>query len=89
MSENKFIQKDGYYFKKSSRKDKKYDVYDDNGFITSFGHPQYQQYRDHLKMYKHLDHNDNKRRVNFHKRFNTKNGVQKNTALYFSSKYLW
>lgn len=77
-----------YKFKVSTRANKKYDVYDEKGkYITSFGDKRYQQYEDKLGHYKHLNHKDTKRKLNYYKRFgeNAKEG----TAKYFSHKYLW
>lgn len=78
-------------FEKSKNKFKKYDaVILDNGIEKkiSFGDIRYEHYRDStgLNLYSHLDHNDEKRRINFHKR-HFKN--EPFTASYFSKKYLW
>lgn len=82
---------DGFIFTPSKNKKKKYDVYDKNNYnyITSFGSREHEQYYDKIGFYSHLNHNDKKRRVNYHKRFQTGLDVKPNSALYFATKYLW
>jgi hypothetical protein len=46
-----------------------------------------QHYRDKLKTYSALDHNDERRRELYYKRFGP--ATDKNTAKWFSHKYLW
>ena len=71
---------------------KKYKVTLDNGKVVQFGDTRYQQYKDvtPLRLYKHLDHNDSKRRDNYRKRHGA-NGYQlkKWTPSWFSWNYLW
>lgn len=81
-------------FRKSKKKDKKYDVILPDNTIVSFGSIEHKHYFDNtpLKLYKHLNHNDNKRRALFRKRFmklyeNNKNN--RKSSIYWSWKYLW
>jgi hypothetical protein len=86
-------------FQKSPLKNKKYRVVlNGNGKIIDFGDIRYQHYQDKtpLKLYANLDHNDKKRRDLYRKRaskITDKNGnltyKNKETANYFSYKYLW
>lgn len=77
-----------HIFKKSTRKNKKYDVFDKNGkYITSFGDSRYQQYKDKIGLYSHLDHKDPKRRKLYYQRHGKK--AKPLSAKYFSHKYLW
>ena len=84
-------------FVKSNRKHKKYKVYYNNKWIH-FGDKRYGQYKDQtpLKLYSHLNHNDKKRRKNYLSRakgIRNKSGNltwrDKNSANYYSVKYLW
>ena len=81
------IKRDGFEFRKSTRKNKKYDVFRNNKYVVSFGDKRYQQYKDKIGLYKYLDHNDSVRRYNYYKRF----GIESKpfTAKYFSHLYLW
>lgn len=77
-----------YIFKESTRKNKKYDVFNIQGkYIVSFGDKRYQQYKDKIGLYSHLDHNDIKRRYYYYKRFGI--DAEEGTAKYFSHMYLW
>ena len=77
-----------YIFKESTRKNKKYDVFNTQGkYLLSFGDKRYQQYEDKIGLYSHLDHKDNKRRYNYYKRFGIDS--KEGTAKYFSHMYLW
>lgn len=84
----------GYYIKKSSRKNKKYDIfemYEPNKYryLLSFGDNRYQQFKDRtpLKLYSNLDHKDQtRRRLYFSRHKESKNKL---TARYWSNKYLW
>ena len=82
---------------KSTRRFKKYMVLYDNKWIH-FGDTRYGQYKDStpLKLYTNLNHNDNKRRQNYLRRAKgIKDGkgnltyLNKNSANYYSVKYLW
>ena len=84
-------------FKKSTRKNKKYMVFYNNKWIH-FGDKRFQQYEDKtpLKIYSHLNHNDKARRTNYLKRSKgikdwegNPTYLNKNSANYYSVKYLW
>jgi hypothetical protein len=82
--------REGYDIYVSTRKNKKYDVYKDDKYITSFGDKNMQQYKDRLGNYSNLDHNDKQRRLNFQSRF--KKLIEKNdptSGIYWSAKFLW
>ena len=81
------VYKDGFLFKKSKRKNKKYDVYKNNRYVVSFGDNRYEQYKDKIGLYKSLDHRDKKRRDNYYARHGKESRL--GTAKYFSHKYLW
>jgi hypothetical protein len=81
------IKLDNYEFKKSSKKNKKYDVFKNKKFIVSFGDKRYQQYNDKIGLFKNLNHNDEKRKNNYYSRFGK--DAKNETAKYFSHKYLW
>lgn len=75
---------------KSSAKNKKYSVYvmkDGRKRLIHFGDNRYQQYRDKIGHYAHLDHNDKKRRELYYKRHGPSN--DKASAKYYSHRYLW
>ena len=85
-------------FKKSTRKGKKYMVVAPNGKTIHFGSLSNEQYRDTtgLGLYTHLNHNDEKRRASYLARakgIKDKNGnltyKNKNSANYYSYKFLW
>lgn len=71
---------------KSKRKNKKYMVKTKKGIIH-FGDNRYQQFKDKLGEYKHLNHNDPKRKNNYYKRHGR--SLDKDTAKYWSNKILW
>ena len=84
-------------FKKSTRAGKKYMVVV-NGKTIHFGSSSMEHYRDTtpLKLYTHLNHNDKKRRASYLARakgIRNKAGEltykDKNSANYFSIKFLW
>jgi hypothetical protein len=59
-----------------------------DGFkIVNFGSRDHQHYKDRtpLKLWSHLDHNDNARRDRFYARHKNNNGI----AAQLSKKYLW
>jgi len=74
----------------SKVKNKKYSVYvkGENGKpkLISFGDKRYQQFKDKLGHYKHLDHGDTQRKKNYYSRHGKEN--KKNSAKYFSKKNL-
>ena len=78
-----------YKFKISTRRNKKYDVYKNDKFLTSFGDRNYNHYRDTtpLRAWSRLDHLDQKRKDNYYKRFGK--DAKYETAKWFSHKYLW
>ena len=78
-----------YTIKKSTRQHKKYMAFFSDGRPSvHFGDNRYQQYRDTttLKLYKHLDHNDVKRRKAYYDRHGK---AEMYSAKWFSHKYLW
>ena len=85
-----FIKRGIYYFRKSARKNKKYDVFKkvdgELKKITSFGDNRYEQFKDKLGLYKHLDHGDKKRKDAYYARHGD---AKFESAKYFSHKYLW
>jgi hypothetical protein len=75
-----------YTFKKSTRKNKKYDVYKNGRYLLSFGDSRYEQYFDKIGLYSKQNHNDEKRRELYYKR----HGPAKiESAKWFSHNYLW
>lgn len=76
-----------YIFKKSKRKNKKYDVYKNGKYLVSFGDKRYQQYKDKIGYYSELDHLDEKRRLRYYQRHGKDAVVE--SAKWFSHKYLW
>ena len=90
MSKLEFIK-----FKKSHKKNKKYDAILYNNKtkkykIVSFGDLRYQHYKDvtGLGIYIHLNHYDNKRRILYRKR-HYKTHFKKYSPSWFSWFYLW
>ena len=88
----KSVFKDGYEFKKSTNKKKKYDALKNNKKIASFGGCKsngepYQQFKDKIGLYKDYDHNDKERLRRYKARHNKP--IIKDTPNYFSHKYLW
>ena len=78
-----------FTFRKSTKKNKKYDAVFKDGRVVSFGQIGYDQYKDSaLGLYKNLDHGDLKRRDLFKKRFE-KLRHKKFSPSYFSDVYLW
>lgn len=80
-------------FRKSKRKDKKYDaiIFENNKTrYVPFGALGYQQYKDKtgLGLYSHLDHNDKERRKRYRQRHK---GSQLRifSPAYFAWYYLW
>tara|TARA_Y100000780_G_C13682193_1_gene416437 strand:- start:1275 stop:1526 length:252 start_codon:yes stop_codon:yes gene_type:complete len=78
-------------FYKSTRKNKKYDVYEiikgEEKYLTSFGDSRYSHYFDKIGEYEHLNHLDKKRRDNYYKRHKT--NYNKYSSDWFSKKLLW
>jgi hypothetical protein len=74
----------------SKRKNKKYDVYDENGrYITSFGSLLHQHFRDRIGYYKQLDHNDPNRRRLYRLRHKNDNYNDPTYAGFYSWHFLW
>jgi hypothetical protein len=76
-----------YTIYKSTRKNKKYDVYDNGKYLLSFGDARYQQYYDKLGAYKHLNHYDENRRRLYYLRHGYTDNIK--SAKYWSNRYLW
>jgi len=77
---------------KSNLKFKKYAVYvlkDGKRRLIHFGDARYQQYKDKIGLYSHLDHNDKKRRKHYYSRHGGKNIKDKSRPKYWSHKKLW
>lgn len=76
---------------KSTRAGKKYSVYvkseKGNPKLIHFGDSKYQQFKDKLGHYKHLDHGDPKRKKAYYDRHGP--ATDKNTPKYWSHKILW
>ena len=78
-----------YTIKKSTQIHKKYmAVFGDGRPSVHFGDNRYQQYQDKttLKLYKHLDHKDEKRKKAYYDRHGKATIY---SAKWFSHKYLW
>ncbi len=85
-----------FTFRRSHRKDKKYDALFDNGSIVSFGGIKrngepYSQFKDQtdLKLYSDFDHLDPNRRARYYKRHGSLENSKPYTADWFSKRYLW
>ena len=75
---------------KSKAKNKKYSVYvkkDEKKKLIHFGDSRYEQFKDKIGDYKHLDHGDEKRKKSYYARHGKTN--DKNSAKYWSHKILW
>lgn len=74
----------------SKAKHKKYSIYvmkNGRRKLIHFGDKRYPQFKDKLGHYSHLDTNDPKRRELYYKRHG--HTSDKNSAKYYSHKYLW
>lgn len=81
---------DKYLFCLSTRKNKKYDVYDLNTskYIVSFGDIRYEHYFDKIGLLpKKLNHKDLTRRKLYYDRHGKK--ASPDSARFFAHKYLW
>lgn len=85
----KIIDGKKYYITVSKYKDKKYDVYNKDGYLLSFGNIKYEQYKDKFGFYSHLDHNDKERRDKYQKRFLHLYKNDPTTATYWGYNFLW
>lgn len=72
----------------SSEKYKKYDVFQNNKKLFSFGDNRYEQYFDKIGYYSNLNHNDRKRRELYQKRHNN-DKLNELTPGHMSYFYLW
>tara|TARA_Y100000004_G_C8900806_1_gene406307 strand:- start:691 stop:942 length:252 start_codon:yes stop_codon:yes gene_type:complete len=77
-----------YKPKPSNKKNKKYMVLTKKGVIH-FGDSRYQQFKDKLGHYSHLDHNDKKRKERYYARHGEKNLKDKERAKYWAHRVLW
>lgn len=73
----------------SKKEFKKYDVYLNDKFITSFGDKRYEHFKDLLGHYKHKDHGDPERRRLYRIRHKNDNIDDPNYAGFWSWNYLW
>ena len=76
----------------SKAKNKKYSVYVKSDTkkgkkIVHFGDKRYSQYKDKIGYYKSKDHEDKKRKDAYYARHGK--SAKKDSAKYFSHKYLW
>lgn len=74
----------------SKSKNKKYSLYvvkNGKTKLIHFGDKRHQHYKDKLKNYSHLNHNDKNRLKRYYQRF--KKTKDKNSALFWSNKILW
>lgn len=77
-----------FHIRPSTRKHKKYTAFFDDGRApVSFGDRRYQQYRDQLGHFKHLDHGDPQRRANYYSRHGR--SPKAFTAKWFAHHVLW
>ena len=79
-----------FYAPSMHKKKAKYDVYDakTGEYINSFGHVDYQQYKDRIGYYSHLDHlNKDRRRLYLARHSKDYNELP--YPSYFSTNYLW
>ena len=84
------VKLNGFEFKKSTRKYKKYDVFDKEGkYITSFGDLRYQHYYDKVGLWSNLNHKDEERRRHYRLRHSKDKLSDKTSAGYFAYYYLW
>lgn len=79
-----------FVVKPSTKKTKKYDVFDENGkMVLSFGARGYEHYRDKFGWYSSQDHNDPKRRENYRKRHKHTDFNNIYSPALWSWVYLW
>lgn len=84
-----------YEVGKSDNPSKMYDVFRENKYLFSFGHPDYQNYKDYFGEYPETIHGDKTRQKNYIKRHMgiMSNGVPAPTIqespAYFSMRFLW
>lgn len=81
-----------YTIKPSTVKNKKYDVFAQGKKVTSFGDDRYQQYKDKVGTYRHLDHHDPTRRASWLSRHANDIGIRNKDpryASYWAKRLLW
>ena len=78
---------DGFKYKPSTRRNKKYDVFKNGKYITSFGDARYAQYFDLIGKYGDNNHIDPKRRRLYYRRHGKTTDT--NSSKYHSHKILW
>lgn len=76
-------------FKRSTKLNKKYMVITPKGRTIHFGDKRYQHYHDKIGLYKHLDHNDSKRRALYRQRHKKDKINDPEYPGYYSWRYLW
>ncbi len=74
---------------KSTRLNKKYDVFQNDRYLLSFGDTRYEQYHDQFGIYSHLDHHDKERRRLYRDRHKNTNINNPNYPAFWSYHYLW
>ncbi len=81
---------------KLTKKNKKYSVFTPSGKKIHFGDKRYEQYKDKIGKYSHLDHNDEKRRERYLKRAKSIKDKEGNLTWnnpespnYYSVRQLW
>jgi hypothetical protein len=87
-----WIKLAGFDFRKSTKKNKKYDVFRDGQYITSFGAIQngvpMSQFFDKIGLYSEYNNNDDIKRKNYKKRHDG-DRHNKYSAGWFSDVFLW
>lgn len=73
----------------SKYKHKKYDVFQHNKYLLSFGDNRYQHYCDKFGYYSHLNHLDPKRRLLYRMRHQNDNINDPRYPGYWSWNFLW
>lgn len=81
------VIKDDYSIYLSPRKNKKYMAVLSNGSKVHFGDNRYEQFKDKIGAYRHLDHNNEKRKMNYYSRHGEEADLH--SAKWFSHVYLW
>lgn len=81
--------RNGYTIRPSRREFKKYDVFKNEKYITSFGDIRYEHYYDKFGFYSKLNHLDKDRRRSYRQRHANDNIDDPEYAGYWSWKYLW
>ena len=83
-----YVIKDGLFFIRSPRRNRKYRVYIDDKLYFDFGDTRYMHYRDDVSdIYKNLNHYDIERRERYYKRHPVDYSFP--SPDWFSKYYLW